>query len=364
VSDVSKLFESVRFGGIDAANRLIMAPMTRGRASLDGVPTPMMTEYYAARADAGVIITEATGVSRQGLGWFGAPGIWTDAQVDAWRRIVEAVHAKGGKIMMQLWHMGRASHSDFSNGEPPVAPSAIAIKGETHTPSGKKPYETPRALRTDELPGIVADYAHAARQAKAAGFDGVEIHGANGYLIDEFIRDGSNKRTDAYGGSVENRLRLLREVTEAVLGVWGADRVGVRLSPTGAYNDMADSDPIATFTAAADLLNGFGLAYLHLMEPLPGSMMATPNVPTVHPHIRKAFNGPLILNGGYDVKSADAALAAGQADAIAFGVPFLANPDFVTRAKRGAALNAPDFNTLYSGGETGYNDYPTLPQAA
>jgi N-ethylmaleimide reductase len=361
---MSALFSPIDFGAIHARNRILMAPMTRGRADANGVPTDMMIDYYASRADAGLIITEATGISRQGLGWVNAPGIWTEAQIAGWRRVTDAVHAKGGSIVVQLWHMGRASHSDFNGGALPVAPSAIAIQGETYTPQGKKPYDVPRALDAAEIPGIVADYAQAARNARAAGFDGVEIHAANGYLIDSFIRDSANTRTDAYGGSIDNRLRVLREVTDAVVAAWSADRVGVRLSPTNAYNDMRDSDPVATFTAATSLLNGYGLAYLHLLEALPGSMLATPGAPTVHPALRPLFQGPLILNGGYDQALGDAAIADGAADAIAYGLPYLANADLVSRYRLGAPLNSPNFDTLYMGGREGYLDYPLLSAAA
>jgi N-ethylmaleimide reductase len=317
-----------------------------------------MGDYYAQRATAGLIITEATGISRQGLGWFQAPGIWTEAQVAAWQPIVAGVHAQGGKIFTQLWHMGRASHPDFLDGALPVAPSAIAIQGETHTPQGKKPYVTPRALETHELAAIVQDYAHAAQQAKRAGFDGVEIHGANGYLLDEFLRDGTNKRTDIYGGSIENRMRLLLEVLEAVVPIWGPGRVGLRISPVGGFNDMSDSDPVALYTALAQKLNAFPLAYLHVLEGLPGTMLAADH-PPVHPAIRAQYKGNLILNGGYDKTSATRALAQNQADAIAFGVPFLANPDLVARMAHDAPLNTPDFEHFYSGGAKGYTDYPT-----
>jgi N-ethylmaleimide reductase len=356
---MADLFSPLTVGAVALNNRLIMAPLTRGRAQADGTPTAIMADYYAQRATAGLIITEATGISRQGLGWYHAPGIWADTHVAVWQPVVAAVHKLGGKIFMQLWHMGRASHPDFLDGALPVAPSAIAIQGETHTPQGKKPYVTPRALETHELPGIVQDYAHAAQQAKRAGFDGVEIHGANGYLLDEFLRNGANKRTDAYGGSIENRLRLLLEVVEAVVAVWGQGRVGLRISPVGGFNDMSDSDPVALYSALAQKLNSFPLAYLHVLEGLPGSMLAA-NHPAVHPHIRALYKGTLILNGGYDKASATAALAQDQADAIAFGVPFLANPDLVARMRQDAPLNTPDFNSFYSGGATGYTDYPAL----
>jgi N-ethylmaleimide reductase len=353
------LFSPARVGPLSLPNRFVMAPMTRGRATADNVPTPRMATYYAQRADAGLLVTEATAIAATGRGWLNAPGIWNDAQVAAWRPVTSAVHARRGRIFLQLWHMGRTSHPDFLGGELPVGPSAIAAKGETHTAKGKQPYVTPRALTTVEIARIVGEYAAAATRARAAGFDGVEIHGANGYLIDQFLRDCSNQRTDAYGGSPGKRARFLLEVTEAVAGAWSADRVGVRLSPTGAYNDMRDSDPVATFGHAARALDRLGLAYLHVSEALPGSMFHVP-LPPVLPTLRKAFRGPLIANGGYDAAKADAAIAAGEVDLIAFGVPFLANPDLVVRVRKGAAMNPPDFGTLYTPGDQGYSDYPTL----
>ena len=353
------LFTPFQLGPLALPNRFIMAPLTRGRANPDRVPNDLMTEYYAQRASAGLIITEATAVSAQGFGWFGAPAIYTEAHVAGWQKITDAVHQAGGRIFLQLWHMGRVSHPDFLDGELPVAPSAIAATGDTHTPTGKKLYVTPRALETAEIAGVVEDYARGARLARQAGFDGVEIHGANGYLIDQFLRDGSNHRTDQYGGSIENRVRFLVEVAKAVVKSWTADRVGVRLSPLGQYNDMKDSTPLQTFTHAADELNRLGLAYLHVLEGLPGHWSHVPGE-RITPHLRKAFHGPLIVNAGYDAAKAEHAIQSGETDLVAFGVPLLANPDYVERVRRGAPLNQPNMATFYSSGPEGYTDYPAM----
>jgi len=353
------LFTPFQAGAVELSNRLVMAPLTRGRANPDGTPHPRMVEYYRQRATAGLIISEATAISPQGYGWANAPGIYTQAHVEGWKQVTEAVHQVGGKIFLQLWHMGRASHPDFQNGALPVSASAIAANGDAHTPSGKKPYVTPRALETSEIPGVIQDYVRATRLAREAGFDGVEIHAANGYLIDQFLRDGSNQRTDDYGGSIANRSRFLLEVTAAVVGAWSGEHVGVRLSPTNPYNDMRDSDPTATFTHAAKTLNRFKLAYLHVLEAVPGHMLAAPG-PRVSPHMRKAFKGPFITNGGYDAAAAAHSINEGETDMIAFGVPFIANPDLVHRYRTGAALNPPDMSTFYGGTEKGYTDYPVL----
>ena len=358
---MTTLFDPLTLGKYHLPNRIFMSPMTRGRAGAGAVPSSFVADYYAARADAGLLITEATAISPQGYGWFNAPGIWTDAQEQGWKHVTDAVHAKGGRIFLQLWHMGRVSHPDFLEGNLPVGPSAIAAKGETHTPLGKKTYVTPRALTVAEIQATISDYAAAAKRAIRAGFDGVELHGANGYLVDQFIRDGSNKRTDEYGGSVDNRLRFLLEVTKALVEAVGADKVGVRLSPRGGYNDMQDSNPIATFSRAAELLDALGLAYLHIMEALPGHMMYAEGE-RVMPYIRKAYRGVLITNGGYTKQSANMALQNGEADAIAFGVLFLANADLVSRFKTDARYNQPDFATFYTPGEKGYTDYPLLSQ--
>lgn len=355
------LFKPAQLGQMELTNRIFMAPMTRGRAEADGTPTPIMALYYEQRASAGLLISEATAVSSQGVGWVNAPGIFTDAHQREWKKVTEAVHRAKGRIFLQLWHMGRVSHPDFQNGALPVGPSAIAAKGESHTPHGKKSYVTPRALEAKELPGIVNDYVSAARRAIDAGFDGVEIHGANGYLLDQFVRDGSNRRTDAYGGSVENRWRFPLEVAVAVAKAIGGERTGYRISPTGPYNDMADSDPIKTFSYGAEKLHEAGIVYLHVMEPLPGHLFAHPTAPLVHPHLRKVFKGFMILNGGYDRELAEKCLERNEADAIAFGVPFLANPDLVERWRSGVGgMNAPDFTTFYTPGSKGYSDYPTL----
>ncbi len=353
------LFTPFKAGALELPNRLVMAPLTRGRANPDGTPHPRMVEYYRQRATAGLIISEATAISAQGVGWVNAPRIYTQAHVEGWKPVTEAVHQAGGRIFLQLWHMGRASHPDFHNGALPVSASAIAAQGEAHTAGGKKPYVTPRALETDEIAGVVQDYARAARLAREAGFDGVEIHAANGYLIDQFLRDGSNQRTDDYGGSVANRVRFLLEVTAAVAGAWSADHVGVRLSPTNPYNDMRDSNPVATFTHAAKILNRFKLAYLHVLEGLPGHWSAIPGL-RVSPSIKAAFKGPFIANAGYDAATAAHSINEGESDLVAFGVPFIANPDLVQRFRTGAPLNPPDMATFYGGTEKGYTDYPVL----
>jgi N-ethylmaleimide reductase len=348
------LLTPVQLGPYTLRNRMVMAPMTRNRAVEGNVPSDSAVTYYAQRASAGLIVTEGTQVSHQGVGYPGTPGIHEADQVAGWRRVTDAVHERGGRIFAQLWHVGRISHPLLQpGGGLPVAPSALAAEGQTFTVEGPKSFGVPRALETDEIAGVVEQFAHGARQALESGFDGVELHGANGYLIDQFLRDGTNRRTDAYGGPVENRVRFLLEVTEAVAGIWGADRVGVRLSPTGSFNSMSDSDPVATFSHATRELDRFGLAYLHAVEPL-APRAETP----VAPLLRPLFHGPFILNGGYDRETGNAALAAGEADLISFGVLFLANPDLPERFAAGAPLNPPDRATFYQGGERGYIDYP------
>jgi N-ethylmaleimide reductase len=362
VSDakVSALFQPYTLGAIKLPNRMIMAPLTRGRAGEKRIPNALMAEYYLQRASAGLIISEATQISEQGAGWREAPGIHTDEQVKGWQMTTDAVHKAGGRIFLQLWHTGRASHPDFQpGGVLPVSASAIAIVGEAHTPLGKKPYVAPRALELDEIPLVVQDYANATRRAQEAGFDGVEIHAANGYLIDQFLRDGSNKRTDAYGGNIANRARFLLEVTEAVVKAWSPERVGIRLSPKSSFNSMHDSDPIATFTHVAQELNQFGLVYLHSLEALPGHMLAEEGE-EVSKHMRRAFQGTFMINGGYDAVKGSEAITNGDADLVAYGVPFLANPDLPERYRRGVELNAPDQATFYSPGVKGYTDYPAL----
>lgn len=350
------LLSPVRVGPYGLRNRVVMAPMTRNRASSGNVPTPLNAQYYAQRASAGLIITEATQVCAQGVGYPDTPGIHTEEQVAGWRLVTDAVHQRGGRILLQLWHVGRISHPFYQpGGAVPVAPSPVRPKGEIYTPDGMKPFVTPRALEASEIPGIVRQFAGGARRALDAGFDGVEIHAANGYLIDQFLRDGTNRRTDRYGGSIENRTRFLLEVTEAVCAVWGADRVGVRLSPVNPFNDMADSDPARAFAYAARRLNEFGLAYLHVVEQV---SLEAPE-PRVTPVLRAAFRGPVIANGGYDRDLAEAALARGTADLVSFAKLFLANPDLPERFAEGASLNVPDAKTFYGGDERGYTDYPT-----
>jgi N-ethylmaleimide reductase len=354
------LFTPITIGPYTLKNRLVMAPLTRNRSTPEGVPQPLNVTYYRQRAGAGLILTEATCIAPEGVGYPLTPGIWSDAQVTGWRAVTEAVHAAGGRIFCQLWHVGRVSHPALQpNGQLPVAPSAIGIDGEVMTYQGPQAFVTPRALATGELPGIVAQYRHAAAQALAAGFDGVEVHAANGYLLDEFLRDGSNQRSDAYGGSVDNRTRLLLEVLEAVCGVWDAQRVGVRLAPINPFNGMFDSDPKGTFTRVAELLNRSPLAYLHLTEmgkDAPGG--AGPFFDPLE--LRAAWHGVLMTNAGYDRDKANAVLAAGRADLVAFGVPYIANPDLAERFRANAPLNTPDPDTFYGGGEQGYTDYPFM----
>jgi 2,4-dienoyl-CoA reductase-like NADH-dependent reductase (Old Yellow Enzyme family) len=361
---MTSLFDPIRLGAIAAPNRILMAPLTRGRASRSHVPTPVMATYYAQRASAGLIITEATGISQEGLGWPYAPGIWSDEQVEAWTPVVRAVHEAGGRIVCQLWHMGRLVHPDLIGGAKPVSSSATTAPDQAHTYEGKKPYVEARALTLDEIPRLLADYRNAASKAVAAGFDGVQIHAANGYLIDQFLRSNSNFREDQYGGSVENRIRLLLEIAETVSGVVGADRTGVRLSPNEPIQGVDDSDPVSLFGAAAEGLGALKLAFLELREPGPNGTFGKAARPPVAPVIKAAFGGPLVLNSDYDGPRGQAALDEGHADAIAFGRTFLANPDLPARIKAGAPLNKDVAKTWYSQGEEGYIDYPTMEQAA
>ncbi len=354
------LFTPLQLGPHVLHNRLVMAPLTRNRAGRDGVPTGMMVEYYRQRAGAGLVITEATCIAPEGVGYPLTPGIWNGAQVGGWAPVTQAVHAAGGRIFCQLWHVGRISHPSLQpGGALPVAPSAVRPEGEAMTYEGLQPYVTPRALETAELPAVVEAYRVAAKNALAAGFDGVEVHAANGYLLDAFLRDGSNRRSDAYGGAVKHRARLLMEVLEAVCGVWGAARVGVRLSPLNPFNDMRDSDPEGTFSRVVGLLNRYALAYLHVTEmgrDAPGAAG-----PAFDPRKLKAiWKGVYMTNHGYDKARANAALAAGEADLVAFGVLYLANPDLAERFRRDAPLNTPDPATFYGGDERGYTDYPFL----
>ena len=351
------LFTPVRLGDLALPNRVLMAPMTRNRAAAGNVPTELNATYYEQRASAGLIVTEATQVSPQGVGYPGTPGIHSDDQVAGWRLVTRAVHQRGGRIFLQLWHVGRISHPDLQpDGALPVAPLAIAPAGQAMTLAGPQPFVTPRALALDEIPGVVGQYAAAARRARDAGFDGVEVHGANGYLIDQFLRSGTNTRTDLYGGSLANRARFLLEVTAAVRDAWGGGRVGVRLSPLSPFNDMRDDDPVATFTYAATALGELGLAYLHLVEMRP----LADGQPYLTPALRRAFRGPVVINGGLDRELAEAALVRGDGDAAAFATKFLANPDLPARLAADAPLNEPDRTTFYGGGAKGYVDYPAL----
>ncbi|MFZ9642310.1 MAG: alkene reductase [Candidatus Methylopumilus sp.] len=355
---MSDLFSPVKLGSIAMSNRMVMAPLTRNRSNMEGVPQDINVTYYQQRASAGLIITEATPISAMGHGYPLLPGIYTDAQVAGWKKVTDAVHAKGGKIVIQLWHVGRISHPSLLNGATPVAPSAIKPAGKAFTFDGLVDYVEPRALDASELPGIVADYVHATQCALKAGFDGVEIHSANGYLLDQFLRDGSNQRTDNYGGSIENRARLLMEVTKAVVAVAGSDKVGVRLSPVNPFNDMKDSNPQALFNYVTEQLNQFNLAYLHVVEGgIHGGGIADP---FDFAAMRKLCKSPYMANLSYDKARGNAAIASGHADAVAYGVPFIANPDLVERFRQDAPLNAADSSSFYGGTEKGYTDYPTL----
>lgn len=358
------LFDPIQLGAIHAPNRILMAPLTRGRSTKAHVPTPIMGDYYAQRASAGLIISEATGISRQGLGWPFAPGLWTDEQTEGWKPVVAQAHAAGGRIIAQLWHMGRQVHSSVIGGQP-VSSSATATAGQAHTYEGRQDFETARPLTLDEIPALLDDYAQATRNALAAGFDGVQIHAANGYLIDQFLRDGANLRTDSYGGSIENRTRLLREVTERVVAVAGADRTAVRLSPNGESQGVDDSNPQLLFTTAAKILSDLGIAFLELREPGPDGTFGRTDVPKLSPAIRAVFAGPLVVNSDYfTAEAAQAAIDSGVADAVSFGRAFLANPDLPERLRTGAPLNEGNFRTWYSQGPEGYIDYPSLESVA
>src|SRR5580692_5052276 len=348
------LFLPYQLGDLELSNRLVMAPMTRSRAVEGNVPNPLAATYYAQRASAGLIVSEATQVSPRGVGYIRTPGIHSAAQVAGWKTVADAVHRAGGKIFLQLWHVGRISHPDFHGGDLPVAPSAVAAEGEVFTAKGPQKMVTPRALDLGEIGGIVEQFRTGAANAKAAGFDGVELHGANGYLLDQFTRDGANKRTDNYGGSVKNRVRLPLEVTEAVIGVWGADRVGYRISPNAAFNSMSDSNPVQTFSYLAEELNKLGIVYLHVIDPI------ADGAKRLSPLLRRKFDRSLIVNGGFDLDTANAAIGNGTADLVAFGTPFLANPDLPKRYRIKAPLNAPNQATFYAGEDKGFTDYPAL----
>lgn len=355
------LFSPATLGSISLKNRIVMAPLTRNRAGEGGVPQDLNVTYYAQRASAGLIVTEATPISPMGHGYPALPGIYTDAQVAGWKKVTDAVHAKGGKIVLQLWHVGRISHpSLLPNNAQPVAPSAIKPAGQAFTYEGLVDFVEPRALDASELPGIINDYVHATKCSLAAGFDGVEIHAANGYLLDQFLRDGSNKRTDNYGGSIENRARFLLEVTKAVVDTAGSDKVGIRISPVNPFNDMQDSDPQALFNYVASALNQFNLAYLHAVEG--GIHGGGDSEPFNFHEMRKLFKGAYMANLAYDKARGNEAIASGHADVIAYGVPFIANPDLVERYRTDAPLNQPDDATFYGGSEKGYTDYPFLNQ--
>jgi N-ethylmaleimide reductase len=352
------LFDPVDLGAIHCPNRILMAPLTRGRADPGNIPNDLMRLYYEQRASAGLIISEATGISKEGLGWPNAPGLWTDEQTEAWKPVTEAVHQAGGRIVAQLWHMGRVVHSSFNEGKPPVSSSATTAPGHAHTYSGRQPNDQARALELSEIPRLIADYVKAAENAKKAGFDGVQVHSANGYLLDQFLRDNANFRDDDYGGSIENRIRLMTEVTSAVCGVWGADRVSVRLSPNGESQGVDDSQPEALFTAAAAALHALGIGFLELREPDDKGTFGSTAVPRQSPAIRKAFKGKLVTNSDRTLEEAQAELDAGV-DAVSWGRWFMANPDLPRRLATGLPLNAlQDVKSWYQPGSAGYTDYP------
>ncbi|MBL3599791.1 MAG: alkene reductase [gamma proteobacterium endosymbiont of Lamellibrachia anaximandri] len=351
------LFTPLTLGGLTLPNRIVMAPMTRNRAGEDNVPSALNAKYYSQRAAAGLIITEASQISPEAVGYPATPGIHSDEQVAGWRQVTDAVHAEGGRIFIQLWHVGRISHSSMLPGNiQPVAPSAIRPEGDAVTYAGMQPFETPRALTIEEIPGLCEDYAAAAQRARDAGFDGVEIHAANGYLLDEFLRDGANTRTDTYGGSIENRMRLLDEVMTAVSTVWPGNRIGVRLSPENQFNDIRDSQPQVTFNAVVEMLRGHQLAYLHVLE---GDMLGGDRRVDYH-ELKRRFGGLYMANNGYTQARAEQALQQGDADLVAFGKLFIANPDLPERFAQGAPLSESDPETFYGGDEKGYTDYPFL----
>lgn len=354
---MTDLFTPITLGGLQLASRIVMAPLTRCRAGAGNVPRPLNVEYYRQRASAGLIISEATQVVPEGQGYPTTPGIHSDEQVAGWKAVTDAVHGAGGRMVLQLWHVGRVSHPVFQpGGKLPVAPSPIAPKGQLYDASWTKiDYVAPRALELSEIPGVIEGYVKGAENAKRAGFDGVEVHGANGYLLDQFLRDGTNKRADAYGGNIANRARLLLEVVEAVVGVWGAAKVGVRLSPTNPNNDMADSNPAATFGHVAGELARIKLAYVHVLE-----LVSTPPGEAVLGVIKAACGAPVIANSGYTLETAQAAIAAGKVDAVAFGKLFIANPDLPRRLKAAGPFNEWDMKSFYGGTEKGYTDYPAL----
>ena len=347
------LFDPIRLGDLDCPNRIIMSPLTRSRAGSERIPNALMAEYYVQRASAGLILSEATSVTPMGVGYADTPGVWSEEQTAGWRRITDAVHAAGGRMFLQLWHVGRVSHPMFLNGAQPVAPSAIAPEGHVSLVRPVTPFVTPRPLELEELPGIIAAYRRGAEHAQQAGFDGVEIHGANGYLLDQFLQDSTNKRTDAYGGPIENRARLMLEVVDAAISVWGGSRVGLHLAPRGDSHSMGDSDPRATFGYVAREAARRGLAFLCAREHAGEGRIG--------PELKATFGGPFIANEGFGPEAAQAALAAGEADAVAFGKLFIANPDLPRRIAQGGPYNEPDSTTFYKPGAHGYTDYPALP---
>ena len=359
---MSSLFDPLQLGALHLPNRVVMAPLTRARAGRDAVPTPIMAEYYAQRASAGLIISEATGISREGLGWPNAPGLWNEAQVEGWKPVTDAVHRAGGRIVAQLWHMGRLVHPDLGE-TTPISSSAITAPGDAHTYAGKKPYVEPRAATAEDIQRIVLDYARAARNAISAGFDGVQIHGANGYLVDQFLRNGANLRGDRYGGWIDNRMRFMGEVISAVGTEIGMSRVGIRFSPNILVQGVEDTNPIALFTAVAQRLEQLQVPWIELREAhQPTSAGSIPTEP-VSPSMRAHYSGKILVNSDYDGPSARARLAEGIADGISFGRPFISNPDLVHRIAVGAPLAAGDESTFYSGGAEGYVDYPRLEEA-
>ena len=361
-----KLLDPIQLGAIHAPNRVLMAPLTRGRSDPGSIPNALMVEYYRQRAGAGLILTEATGISVEGLGWPAAPGIWNEAQVEGWKPVTQAVHAAGGRIMLQMWHMGRLVHPDFLGGAAPVSASATTAPGHAWTPTGRQDYQMSRALSLDEIERVIDDYGHAAQNARAAGFDGVQLHSANGYLIDQFLRNGTNLRDDIYGGAPENRVRLMKEVLERLISVWGAGRVAIRLSPNGESQGADDSDPPAIFGEAARVLEQLGVAFVELREMSPEGTFGATNVPKQGPLIRSLFKGPLVLNQEYDAASAEQAMDDGLCDAISFGRPYISNPDLAERIAAGAEwspnINAP--KSWYSPGPAGYTDYSTMDRVA
>jgi N-ethylmaleimide reductase len=359
MSAASKLFEPYQLGPLKLPNRLVMAPLTRNRAGAGFVPGPLAAEYYSQRASAGLLVTEASQVSQQGQGYQDTPGIYSKAQVVGWRKVTDAVHARGGRIFLQLWHVGRISHISLQpNGGAPVGPSAIRAKGKTFVGGTFTDISEPRALALEEIPGIIEDFRRGAANALQAGFDGVEIHGANGYLLDQFAKDGANKRSDAYGGSIENRAKLMLEVSRVVASEAGAERTGIRISPVTPSNDISDSDPQPLFDHIVDRLNALKLVYLHVVEGATGGPRDI--APFDYASLRKRFSGAYMANNGYDVELANKVLDADEADLIAFGKLYIANPDLAERLQRGAPLNAPDKATFYGGGAKGYTDYPAL----